>query len=140
LGIALDIGTMMTASVAMGVCVDDTIHFANWFRRATRLGLDRRDATLMAYEHAAGAIYQSTAIVALGLLTFALSTFVPTRRFGLLMFTLLGCGLIADLTLPPVIMAGWLGKYFTRGCERGGDAAQHEEDVELLTRRDLQMK
>ncbi len=33
-GIEIDIGTMMTASVAMGVAVDDTIHFLSWFRRA----------------------------------------------------------------------------------------------------------
>ena len=31
-GIEIDIGTMMTASVAMGVAVDDTIHFLSWFR------------------------------------------------------------------------------------------------------------
>ena len=75
---------MMTASVAMGVCVDDTVHFANWFRRATRLGLNHRDAAVLAFENSAGAIYQSTVIVALGLVTFALSSFMPTRRFGLL--------------------------------------------------------
>src|SRR5262249_33668024 len=87
-GIALDIGTMMTASVAMGVCVDDTVHFANWFRRATRLGLNHRDASILAFENSAGAIYQSTIIVALGLVTFAISSFMPTRRFGVLVFTL----------------------------------------------------
>jgi len=80
---------MMTASVAMGVCVDDTVHYANWFRRATRMGLNRHDAAVLAFENSAGAIYQSTVIVALGLVTFALSTFMPTRRFGLLMCTLL---------------------------------------------------
>ncbi len=129
LGIALDIGTMMTASVAMGVCVDDTVHFANWFRRATRMGLKRKDAVVMAYEHSAGAIYQSTAIVSLGLLTFALSSFMPTRRFGLLMFTLLGFGLVADLALTPVILAGPLGRFFTRGCKVDRAGSTEESDV-----------
>ena len=119
LGISLDIGTMMTASVAMGVCVDDTVHFASWFRRGIRLGLDRREAVVTAYEHSAGAIYQSTAIVSLGLLTFALSNFMPTRRFGVLMFTLLGCGLVADLALTPVMLAGPLGRFFARAAEAG---------------------
>ena len=41
LGIDIDIGTMMTAGVAMGVCVDDTLHYATWFRRGLRMGLDR---------------------------------------------------------------------------------------------------
>jgi predicted RND superfamily exporter protein len=128
-GIPLDIGTMMTASVAMGVCVDDTVHFTNWFRIGTRLGLPHRTATLMAYENSAGPIYQSTAIVALGLLTFAISTFMPTRRFGLLMFTLLSCGLIADLTLTPAILSGPWGRFFTKGCQ----SQRGHEQAELLT-------
>ncbi len=134
LGIELDIGTMMTASVAMGVCVDDTVHFANWFRLATRAGLVRRDAVVMAYENSAGAIYQSTAIVALGLATFTLSSFMPTRRFGLLMATLLGFGLVADLVLTPVILAGPLGRFFTRGCKpaEGGAAASEQSAAEDL--------
>jgi predicted RND superfamily exporter protein len=131
LGIVLDIGTMMTASVAMGVCVDDTVHFANWFRRGLRAGLPRRQAVLMAFENSAGAIYQSTAIVALGLVTFAISSFVPTRRFGVLMFTLLSCGLVADLVLTPVILAGPLGRFFTRGTildEPAGESVPMDEN------------
>jgi predicted RND superfamily exporter protein len=125
-GIALDIGTMMTASVAMGVCVDDTVHFANWFRRGTRRGLNRHDAVVFAYENSAGAIYQSTVIVALGLVTFALSTFMPTRRFGLLMCTLLAFGLVADLVLTPAMLSGAIGRYFTVGCGVRGRRRQDE--------------
>ncbi|HZZ74127.1 MAG TPA: MMPL family transporter [Pirellulales bacterium] len=116
LGIPLDIGTMMTAGVAMGVCVDDTVHFANWFRRATRQGVPRREAVIMAYENSAGAIYQSTLIVSLGLATFSLSSFMPTQRFGMLMGTLLFFGLIADLVLTPAMLSGPIGRYFIRGC------------------------
>jgi predicted RND superfamily exporter protein len=46
LEILVDIGSMMTASVAMGVAVDDTIHFLNWFRSGIRQGLSRKDAIL----------------------------------------------------------------------------------------------
>ena len=51
--ILVDIGTMMTASVAMGVAVDDTIHFLTWFREGLKRGLDRRDAIFVAYKHVA---------------------------------------------------------------------------------------
>ncbi len=129
-GIALDIGTMMTASVAMGVCVDDTVHFTYWFRQGVRHGMHHRDATVMAYENSAGPIYQSTAIVAFGLLTFAMSSFMPTRRFGLLMFTLLSCGLVADLALTPAILAGSLGRYFAARLRlRPGDAPDSESST-----------
>lgn len=118
LGIKLDIGTMMTASVAMGVCVDDTVHFATWFRRALALGLTRREAVVMAFENSAGAIYQSTVIVALGLVTFGLSSFMPTQRFGFLMCTLLFFGLLADLVLTPAMLAGAIGRFFSRAMPK----------------------
>ena len=78
LGIKVDIGIMMTASVALGVAVDDTIHFVWWFRHGIREGMDRRAATLYAYERCGTAMTQTTIIAGLGLAVFATSTF--TRR------------------------------------------------------------
>ena len=46
-GTPVDIGSMMTASVAMGVAVDDTIHFLTWFRRGLDQGLGRNSAILL---------------------------------------------------------------------------------------------
>ena len=77
----VDIGTMMTASVAMGVAVDDTIHFLTWFRRGIREGLERKAAIKQAYGRVALAMTQTTLIGGLGLSVFALSTFTPTQRF-----------------------------------------------------------
>jgi uncharacterized protein len=114
LGIPIDIGTMMTAGVAMGVCVDDTVHYGTWFRRALRMGMNRIEATRFAYEHAAAAMYQSNFVVGFGLAAFGISAFMPTRRFGLLMLTLLMFGLMADLVLTPAILAGPLGRFFSK--------------------------
>ena len=114
LGIDIDIGTMMTAGVAMGVCVDDTLHYATWFRRGLRMGLSRHQATKFAYENAAKAMYQSSFVVAFGLAAFGVSAFMPTRRFGLLMLALLNFGLLADLVLTPAMMAGPLGYFFSK--------------------------
>jgi multidrug efflux pump subunit AcrB len=110
-GIVVDIGTMMTASVAMGVAVDDTIHFLTWFRRGIREGMERHDAIRNAYAHVAVAMTQTTLIGGLGLSVFALSTFTPTQRFGTMMLTLLVAALVGDLILLPALLAGPLGKY-----------------------------
>ncbi|MEZ6080796.1 MAG: hypothetical protein R3C56_35525 [Pirellulaceae bacterium] len=67
MGTLVDIGSMMTASVAMGVAVDDTIHFLTWFRDGLRRGLDRRQAIFVAYKHVALAMTQTTIIGGLGL-------------------------------------------------------------------------
>ena len=113
LGISVDIGTMMTASVAMGVAVDDTIHFLNWFRRGLLRGESRQDAIRGAYERVATAMTQTTLIGGLGLAVFAFSTFTPTQRFGVMMLALLIAALMGDLLLLPAILAGPLGKYFS---------------------------
>jgi len=108
----VDIGTMMTASVAMGVAVDDTIHFLTWFRIGIREGLSRREAILEAYRRVATAMTQTTLIGGLGLSVFAASTFTPTQQFGVMMVTLLGAALIGDLIILPALLAGPLGALF----------------------------
>jgi hypothetical protein len=111
-GWKVDIGTMMCASVAMGVAVDDTIHFLTWFRLGIRRGLERRAAILDAYRRVATAMTQTTLIGGLGLAVFALSTFTPTQRFGTMMVTLLAAALVGDLVLLPALLAGPLGRCF----------------------------
>ena len=113
-GTIVDIGAMMTASVAMGIAVDDTVHFLTWFRRGMREGCNRKEATMLAYERCAKAMFQTTMIAGLGLSVFALSSFTPTQRFGYLMLTMLTAALLGDLLLLPAILAGPVGKFFSR--------------------------
>lgn len=110
--VLVDIGTMMTASVAMGVAVDDTIHFLTWFRSGIRDGLNRGEAIIQAYRRVATAMTQTTLIGGLGLAVFAASTFTPTQRFGVMMVTLLAVALVGDLILLPALLAGPLGRLF----------------------------
>jgi predicted RND superfamily exporter protein len=109
-----DIGSMMTASVALGIAVDDTIHFLSWFRRGIRANRSRKESIQLAYRRCAGAMMQTTAICGLGLLAYAFSSFMPTARFAWLMCTLLVAALAGDLLLLPSILAGPLGKPFER--------------------------
>lgn len=126
MGTLVDIGTMMTASVAMGVAVDDTIHFLTWFRDGLRRGLDRREAIFVAYKHVAPAMTQTTIIGGLGLSVFALSTFTPTQRFGTLMLTLLGAALVGDLIFLPALLASPLGRIFTVRPAKPGSSPDHQ--------------
>ena len=113
-GDLVDIGTMMTASVAMGVAVDDTIHFLSWFRAFLDKGMDRVEAVIQTYRRVGPAMTQTTIVGGLGLFVFALSTFTPTQRFGTLMLVLLGAALVGDLILLPALLAGPLGRCFKR--------------------------
>jgi predicted RND superfamily exporter protein len=114
LGIVVDIGTVMTPSVALGVTIDDVVHFILWFKRGIEKGLDRREAVMLAYEGCARAMYQSWGVIGLGLSMFALSAFTPTMRFGALMVSLLTAGLIGNLFFLPALLAGPLGEIVAR--------------------------
>jgi len=131
LGIKVDIGIMMTASVALGVAVDDTIHFVTWFRRGLRSGLARFDAAIDAYERCGVAMIQTTLIAGLGLAVFAFSTFTPTQQFGWLMVTILAAALVGDLILLPALLVGPVGKLFPAAATNGIAADAKSEDYLL---------
>jgi len=114
LGVVIDVGTIMTPTVALGVSVDDVVHFLIWYRRGLREGKHRKGATMLAYEGCARAMYQSWAVLGLGLAVFALSSFVPTQRFGAMMFLLLTCALIGNLFLMPTVLVSPLSFFFGR--------------------------
>ncbi len=111
-GVLVDIGTMMTASVAMGVAVDDTIHFLTWFREYIDRGLNRVEAVIETFRRVGAPMIQTTCVGGLGLFVFSLSTFAPTQRFGVLMLVLLVTATIGDLLLFPALLVGPLGKWF----------------------------
>jgi len=112
LGVPIDIGSMMAASIALGVAVDDTIHFLTWYREGlSHLG-DRASAIVFAYRRAGPPTFQAAIISGLGLAVLAFSTFTPTQRMGWLMMTILIAGVVAELIMMPAILAGPLGKPF----------------------------
>lgn len=111
-GTAIDIGTMMTASAAMGIAVDDTLHFLVWFRRGISRGETRPEAVRYAFQNSATAMLQTSVICGLGLLVFVVSPFAPVSRFARVMSTLLMLALLGDLVLLPSLLVGPLGRWF----------------------------
>lgn len=113
-GQPINIGQMMTASLALGIAVDDTIHLLNWFRRDIKAGLGHMDAIRSSFEHCTGAMLQTSLITGFGVLTFTLSAFVPTYSFAMMLFVLLFLALLGELILLPAILTGRWGRFFTR--------------------------
>jgi uncharacterized protein len=112
LGVPVDIGSMMAASIALGVAVDDTIHFLAWYKDDLKALGSRHDAVLSSYRRAATAALQAGLINGLGLSVFATSSFTPTQRFGWLMLSILIAGIVAELIMLPSIMFGPIGRVF----------------------------
>jgi len=114
MGVVIDVGTIMTPTVALGVSVDDVVHFLIKYRRGLAEGRNRKGAIMLAYEGCARAMYQSWSVLALGLAVFALSSFVPTQRFGAMMFLLLSAALVGNLFMLPSVLASPLSFLFGR--------------------------
>jgi predicted RND superfamily exporter protein len=112
--IPVDIGSVMTASVALGIAVVDTLHFLTWYRREISLGHSSGFAVRSAFRHCATAMAQTSLICGVGILVFVASPFVPVSRFAWMVAVLLGAALVGDLLILPALLVGPLGRVFAR--------------------------
>jgi uncharacterized protein len=129
--VTIDVGTIMTPTVALGVSVDDVVHFLIWYRRGLSEGKTRRNSIMLAYEGCARAMYQSWSVLGLGLAVFALSSFVPTQRFGAMMFCLLTAALAGNLLMLPTVLASPVSSLFGRRLMRKAAAAGNASSAGL---------
>ena len=103
--VPLDAGTVMVASVALGIAVDDTVHLLAGFRRGLRGNGTPIEACRHALAHAGPAMIITTATACAGFFALARSAFVPIQWFGLLSGLAMVAALAADLlTVPALLM------------------------------------
>jgi hypothetical protein len=119
----VDIGGVLTASVALGIAIDNTLHLLTFFRREVDGGRPAGEALRRAYQHCGNAMLQSTLVCLAGTSVFALADFVPTQRFALLMAALLLLAVIGDLVFLPAILMSPLGRFFHHADDRTAPAA-----------------
>jgi predicted RND superfamily exporter protein len=112
LGQGVDVASMMTATIALGIAVDDTVHYVVGFRRGLDEGLSVDESIRRTYRLCGTAMLQTTIICGLGMLVFVVSPFLPTARFSLLMACLLAVALVGDLVLLPALLKGPFGRFF----------------------------
>jgi predicted RND superfamily exporter protein len=109
-GVAVDIGTMITASVGLGIAVDSTLHLLTWYRNALIDGATREEAVARALGHCGPAMWQTSLAVGLGLMVLCPADLLLISRFGWLMGALIGAALLGDIFLTPALLAGPLGR------------------------------
>jgi predicted RND superfamily exporter protein len=108
LGITLDPGTAMTGAVALGLVVDDTVHFLHHFRLRMEAGDDLRAATDHTLRETGRAIGMTSVVLVAGFWLMCLASFVPNIQFGFLCGLAIGLALVANLVvLPAVLVVFW---------------------------------
>lgn len=97
LGIPLDAGTVLVANLALGIAVDDTIHFASVYQNEATL-----DATL---RRVLPSLASTTFAVGAGFSVLGFSEFAFTRNLGLLTATIMLLCFLADVVLLPCLLS-----------------------------------
>lgn len=100
----MDLFTMMVASIALGLAVDDTIHFMHNFRRYYDETGDPALAVHKALQTAGRAMLVTTVVLSIGFFIFAFATMSNVRNFGLLTGFAIVMALLADYLLAPALM------------------------------------
>jgi hypothetical protein len=103
--IPLDTGTALIAAVALGIAVDDTIHFLTDYQRRRAQGVPIMETLQGVIQDKGRAIISSSMILTIGFGVLVLSRFMPVVHFGLLCAVIMITALIGDLVLMPAMIS-----------------------------------
>lgn len=106
---SIDSDIFVVLLIAVGIGVDDTVHFLVRLRSEVARGVERSEALDRTYDFAGRAIVMTTVILTAGFLPFATSSYFSTRMLGTLLPACFVLALLADLLLVPAMAAvGWI--------------------------------
>jgi predicted RND superfamily exporter protein len=101
LNIPLDIMTITIAAIAIGIGVDDTIHFIHRFKEEFKKDHNYVNSMRRSHESIGYAMYYTSLVIIMGFSILVLSNLIPTIYFGLLTVITMVTVLIANLLLLP---------------------------------------
>lgn len=104
MGIELSVATSLIASIAIGLAVDDTIHYLVRYNREFKKDLDKDRALSDTIMSVGKPIIFTTLTIGIGFSVLLFSHFQPTSIFGMMMMVTLFSALVGDLILLPVLM------------------------------------
>lgn len=104
LGIELSMVTSLIASVAIGLAVDDTIHYLTRYNLEFRKDLDDERAIRDTLHHVGRPIVFTTITICVGFSVLSFSSFKPTAIFGVMMVITSLSALVGDLILLPSLI------------------------------------
>ncbi|MDX1497507.1 MAG: efflux RND transporter permease subunit [Salinisphaeraceae bacterium] len=104
LGIPLDIMTITIAAIAIGIGVDNSIHYIHRYREERTETGEHREAMFNTHASVGRALYYTAITITIGFSILALSNFKPTIYFGLLTGLAMLIAMLANLTLLPALL------------------------------------
>jgi hypothetical protein len=124
-GVRIDVSTILTAAVGLGIALDDTMHYLHEFVKGTRReGLSRQESAVRSLRRCCRPMVYTTLVCCAGLIPFAFSEFLPARQFSLAIIGLLSLALLGDLILLPALLISPLGRLW--GCTSPAPSLQYD--------------
>jgi predicted RND superfamily exporter protein len=115
LGVPVDIISAPATNVCIGMAIDSMVHLVFAVRRAKKEGKTGWDAWVTGRREQWRGIVYSDVIIGAGFAIFALSSFPPTQRFGLVVLAGTAIDIAANLFVLPLLGgAEWRKKKQTR--------------------------
>lgn len=102
--ITLDFTSMMIGCIALGLVVDDTVHFMYNFRRYYRRSGDARKAARETLISTGRAMVITSFALSIGFFAFVFGMLGHMQRFGLLLGITILVALLVDFVLAPALM------------------------------------
>ena len=103
--IPLDMFTMLVASIAIGLAVDDTIHFVYHFRQYHQETGDVYQAVSSTLHTTGRAMLTTSIVLSIGFFIFMFASMHNVFNFGMLVGLAIVIALLADFFLAPSLMA-----------------------------------
>lgn len=100
----LSLPTSLIASVALGIAIDDTVHYVVRYRHERIAGRTPEEAIAVTSLKVGRPMLVAALMLILGFLSVALSGFATLREFGLLSAATMGICLLTDLVLLPAML------------------------------------
>ena len=103
--IPLDVSTVMISAVAIGVGIDDSIHFMLHYRHRLRDGVSVKDSVLETLHKTSRPITFTSIALILGFAVFFMSSFKPIIYFGVLIaISMVTCTIATLFILPSMLI------------------------------------
>jgi hypothetical protein len=101
----IGLAVSVVAPVALGIIVDDTVHFLSKFRRARmELGKSTEDAVRYSFHTVGTALFLTSVILVCGFLILTFSGFRMNAQLGFMTTISIVCALVADFLFLPALL------------------------------------
>jgi uncharacterized protein len=104
MGITLNLGTSIIASIAIGIAVEDAIRYLARLSDETRATDDQEQAIQRTISTVGKPIIYASIALGMGFMVFLFSNFVPIQTFGFLTALTVAAALVNDLVLLPALL------------------------------------